>query len=150
MWEPEGNTDRTIFGWCNSFSKAISRMAVLGIPSSLELSRIFFRATISPVHYVQQMTAHRWRYRELGTRHRKCLTVMDQEQTEPSPTLFNCSYRCILGERQASTAWLSDSCQSSTFSLVLLPILICKPDNLLPTLQQQVSHNSSYNVLLIP
>ena len=41
----------TIFGWCSSFKRAISRIAVLGIPSSREFKRIFFRATISPIYH---------------------------------------------------------------------------------------------------
>ena len=38
----------TMLQCCSSFSKAISRMAVLGMPSSSSSSRIFLSAIISP------------------------------------------------------------------------------------------------------
>ncbi len=39
---------RTMFSCCNSLRRDISRMAVLGTPSSSDSSRIFFNATTSP------------------------------------------------------------------------------------------------------
>mmetsp|Transcript_5147 Transcript_5147/g.19270 ORF Transcript_5147/g.19270 Transcript_5147/m.19270 type:complete len:232 (+) Transcript_5147:171-866(+) len=47
--EQKTSINLTTFGCDNSFSKAISRMAVLGTPSSSESNFIFFMATESPV-----------------------------------------------------------------------------------------------------
>lgn len=47
--ESRGTTHRTMCSSLSSLSRLISRIAVLGTPSSSASSRIFFRATIEPV-----------------------------------------------------------------------------------------------------
>jgi hypothetical protein len=50
----EAKTHRTTFSCFISFNKLISRMAVLGTPSSSDSRRIFLSATISPVSRLRE------------------------------------------------------------------------------------------------